>query len=207
MDLVPGAVPTWGPIYPMSAHQLALPDQYLKKMLKQDEISESKLLAGARILFVPKPDGYMRLCMDYGQLNQLTIANKYPLPLITELRDRLAGETIFRKLDLKDGYYLLRIKKGDKWKTAFHTRYGHHEYKVMLFGLVNAPATFQVMMNTSLRKFLDHGVIVYLNDILIYSENKEEHVKPFKKVLAQLEDFDLAVSQQNWFFTSTKSNS
>ena len=136
----------------------------------------------------------MRLCVDYRQLNKLTIANKYPLPLMTELRDRVAGATIFTKLDLKDGYHLLRIKEGDEWKTAFRTRYGHYEYKVMPFGLVNAPATFQAMMNTILRNFLDHGVVVYLDDILIYSKNEEEHVELVKKVLAQLEDYDLAVS-------------
>ena len=101
--------------------------------------------------------------MDYRQLNKLTILNKYPLPLMTELRERQAGATVFTKVDLKDGYHLIRIKKGDEWKTTFWTRYGHYEYKVMPFGLVNAPATFQAMMNTILREFLDHGVVVYLH--------------------------------------------
>ena len=146
-------------------------------MLKQGKISESKSPAGAPILFVPKPDGSMRLCVDYRQLNKLTIANKYPLPLMTELRDRVAGATIFTNPDLKDGSHFLQIKEGDEWKAAFRTRYGHYEYKVMPFGLVNAPATFQAMINTILRKFLDHGVVVYLDDILIYSKNEEEHVE------------------------------
>ena len=110
IDLVPGAVPPWGPIYPMSAHKLDLLDQYLKKMLKQGKISESKSPAGAPILFVAKPDRSMRLSVDYRQLNKITIAKKYLLPLMTELRDRVAGTTIFTKLDLKDGYHLLRIK-------------------------------------------------------------------------------------------------
>ena len=194
IDLVPGAVRPWGPIYPMSAHQLDLLDQYLKKMLKQGKISESKSPAGAPILFVPNPDGSMRLCVDYRQLNKVTITNKYPLPLMRELTDRVAGTTIFTKLDLKDEYHLLRIKEGDEWKRAVRTRYGHYEYKVMPFGLVNAPATFQAMMNTLLRKLLDHGVVVYLDEILIDSKNEEEHVEQVKKVLAQLEDYDLAVS-------------
>ena len=86
---------------------------------------------------------------------------------MTELRQRVAGGTVFTKLDLKDGYHLIRIRKCDEWKTAFLTRYGLYEYKVMLFGLVNAPATFQAMMNTILREFLDHGVVVYFDDILI----------------------------------------
>ena len=157
-------------------------------MLPQGTISESKSPGGAPILFVPKPDGSMRLCVDYRQLNKLTIANKYPLPLMTELRDRVAGAKRFTKQDLKDGYHLLRIKEGDEWKMAFRTRYGHYKYKVMPFGLVNAPATFQAMMNTILRDFLDHMVVFYLDDILIDSENEEEHIVLVKKVLAQLEE-------------------
>jgi len=113
---------------------------------------------------------------------------------VTELRERVAGVTIFTKLDLKDGYHLIRIKKGDEWKTAFRTRYGHYEYKVMPFGLVNAPATLQAMMNTILREFLDHGVVVYLDDILIYSKIMEEHDALVKQVLARLERHDLAAS-------------
>jgi len=132
--------------------------------------------------------------VDYGQLNKLTILNKYPLPLMTELRKRVAGATIFTKHDLKDGYHLIRIKKGDQWKTAFRTRYAHYEYKVMPFGLVNAPATFQAMMNSLLREFVDHGVVVYLDDILIYSKTMEEHKALVKQVLARLECHDLAVS-------------
>ena len=103
IDLVPGAIPPWGPIYPMLAHQLDLLDKYLKKILQQGKISESKSPAGAPILFVPKPDRSMRLCVDYRQLNKLTIANKHPPPLMTELRDRVAVAKIFTKLDLKDG--------------------------------------------------------------------------------------------------------
>ena len=119
---------------------------------------------------------------------------------MTELRDRVAGARNFTKRDLKDGYHLVQIKEGDEWKTAFCTRYGHYEYKVMSFGLVNAPATFEAMMNTILRDFLDHGAAVYLDAILIYSENKEEHIALVKKVLAQLEEYDLAVSSTKSIF-------
>jgi len=158
----------------MSAYQLEELSKYLHKMLAEGKIVHSKSPAGAPILFVPKPDGRLRLCVDYRQLNKLTILNKYPLPLLTDIRERVAGATIFTKLDLKDSYHLIRIKKGDEWKTAFRTRYGHYKYKVMPFGLVNAPATFQAMMNTILREFLDHGVVIYLDDILIYSKTMEE---------------------------------
>ena len=194
IDLVPGGIPPWGPIYPMSAHQLDLLDKYLKKMLQQGTISESKSVAGAPISFVPTQDGSLRLCVDYQQLNKLTIANKYPLLIMTELRDRVARAKIVTKLDLKDGYHVSRIKEGDEWKTALRTRYRHYEYKVMPFGLVNAPATFRAMMNTILRDFLDHRVVDYLDNILIYSENEEEPIALVKKVLAQLEEYDLAVS-------------
>jgi len=119
---------------------------------------------------------------------------------MTQLRERVAGATIFTKLDLKDGYHLIRIKKGDEWKTAFRTRYGHYEYKVMPFGLVNAPATFQAMMNTILREFLDHGVVVYLDDSLIYSKTMEEHEALVKQVLARLERHDLAISLKKSVF-------
>jgi len=132
--------------------------------------------------------------VDYRQLNKLTILNKYPLPLMTELRERVAGATIFTKLDLKDSYHLIRIKKGDEWKIAVCTRYGHYEYKVMPFGLVHAPATFQAMMTTILQEFRDHGVVVYLDNILIYSKTMEEHEALVKQVLARLESHDLAVS-------------
>jgi len=112
---------------------------------------------------------------------------------MTELRERVAGGTILTKLDLKDGYHLIRIKKGGEWKTAFGTRYGHFEYKVMPFGLVNGPVTFQAMMNTILQEFLDHGVVVYLDDILIYSKTMDEQEALVKQVLARLERHDLAV--------------
>jgi len=132
--------------------------------------------------------------VDHQQLNQLTILDKYPLPLMSELRDRVAGATIFTKLDLKDGYHLNRIKKGDEWKTAFRTRYRQYEYKVMPFGLVNAPATSQRMMNKILHEFLDQGVVVYLDDILLYSKTHEEHVAMVRKVLSLLMEHQLAVS-------------
>ena len=200
IDLKEGATLPWGPIYPMSAYQLEERNKYLCKMLAEGKIVPSKSPARAPILFVPKPDGRLRLCLDYRQLNKLTILNKYPLPLMTELRERVAGAMVFTKLDLKDGYHLIRIRKGDEWKTAFRTRYGHYEYKVMPFGLVNAPATFQATMNTILREFLDHGVVVYLDDILIYSKSLDNHRALIKQVLARLERHDLAISVKKSVF-------
>jgi len=147
IDLKPDTQPPWGPIYPLSQKQLEALRKYLDDMLKQGKISPSKSPAGAPILFVPKPDGRLRLVVDYRGLNKVTIHNKYPIPLMTELRDQVRDAQIFTKLDLKDGFHLIRVRKGDEWKTAFRTRYGHYQYRVMPFGLVNAPATFQTMMN------------------------------------------------------------
>ena len=195
-----GATPPRGPIYLMSAYQHEELNKYLEKMLAQRKIFHSKSPAGAPILFVPKPDGKLRLCVDYWQLNKLMILNKYLLLLMTELRESLAGATIFTKLDRKDGYYLICIRKEDEWKTAFRTRYGQSEYKVMPFGLVNVPATFQAMMNHILLEFLDHGVVVYLDNILIYSKNQKEHKVLVKKVLERLEQLDLAVSLKKSVF-------
>jgi len=124
-------------------------------MLKQGKISPRKSPAGAPILFVPKPDGRLRPVVDYRGLNKVTIHNKYPIPLMTELRDQVRDAQMLTKLDLKDGFHLIRVRKGDEWITAFRTRYGHYQYRVIPFGLVNAPATFQTRMNEILREFLD----------------------------------------------------
>ena len=169
-------------------------------MLAQGKIVHSKSPAGAPILFVPKPDGKLRLCVDYHQLNKLTMLNKYPLPLMTKSRERVAGTTIFTKLDLKDDYHLICLRIEDEWKTAFRTRYGHYKYKVMPFGQVNPPATVQAIMNYILCEVLDHGVGVYLYDILIYSKNQKEHKILVKKVLERLEQHDLAVTLKTLVF-------
>ena len=145
------------------------------------------------ILFVSKLHGWgLRLCVNYRGLIKITVKNQYSLPLMDEMRDRVYGSKIFTKIDLKASYNLIRIKEGDEWKTTFHTRYGHFEYLVMPMGLTNAPATFQAFMNDILQEFLDQGMIVYLDDILIYSCNEEEHEALVEKVLQRLMDNDLA---------------
>jgi len=172
----------------------------LIKMLAQGKIVCSESPYGAPILLVPKHDGSLRLCINYRNLNKLTILNKYPLPLMDELRDRVDGANVFTKLDRKDGYPLIRMRKGDEHQRAFRTRYGQYEYKVMPCGHVNAPATFQTMMNKILREFLDHGIVIYLDNILIYLENMEEYIKLVQQVLDWLEQHYLAVSVKKSVF-------
>ena len=164
-------------------------------MLTSGKIRPSKSLAGAPILSVPNKEGRgLRLCVDYRGLNKVTILNQYPLPLMNELRNPVRVAKIFTKLDLKSRYNLICIKEVDKWKTAFRTRYGLFEYKVMPFGLAYAPATFQNMMNEILRDMIDLGVVIYLDDILIYSENKQDHVALVKRVLECHQDHQLAIA-------------
>src|SRR5437016_6230411 len=173
--MVDGKEPPCGPIYTLSEKELEVLREYLDDMLKSGKIRPSKSPAGATILFAPKKEGSgLRLCMDYRGLNKVTILNHYALPLMNELRDRVRGSKIFTKLDLKAGYNLIWIKEGDKWETAFRSRYGHYEYLVMPFGLANAPATFQNMVNDIFRDMIDMGVVIFLDDILIYSESQED---------------------------------
>ena len=126
-------------------------------------------------MFVKKKDGTMRLCIDYRQLNKVTIKNRYPLPRIDDLFDQLQGVSVFSKIDLRSGYHQLKIKKMDIPKTAFRTRYGHYEFLVMPFGLTNALAAFMDLMNRVFHPYLDQFVIMFIDDILVYSKNEDEH--------------------------------
>jgi len=207
INLKEGAEPSLGPMYPMSAHRLNELDKYLKNIREEGKIADSESPYGAPILFLPKPDRSLRLCVDYLNLNKLTILNKYPLPLMDELRDCVAGPKVFMKLYLKDGNHLIRMRKGDEHKTAFRTRYGQYESKVMPFGLGNAPAMFQTMIYKILREFLDHGVVVCLYDILIDCENMEEHIKLVQQVRDRLEQHELAVLLKISYSIKRRANS
>ncbi|GKA38431.1 putative reverse transcriptase domain-containing protein [Tanacetum coccineum] len=138
---------------------------------------------GAPVLFVKKKDGSFRMCIDYRELNKLTIKNRYPLLRIDDLFDQLQGSSVYSKIDLRSGYHQLRIREEDIPITAFRTRYGHYEFQVMPFGLTNAPALFIDLMNRVCKPYLDKFVIVFIHDILIYSINKEEHGEYLKTIL------------------------
>ena len=160
----------------------------LKKQLIELETSSFIRLRnssyGAPVIFVAKKDGTMRMCMDYRALNKITIKGKYPLPVIDDLLDQLAGAQFFTRIDLRSGYHQIRVAEGDIEKAAFRTRYGSYEWLVMSFGLTGAPGPFSRLGNYLFRAFLDEFVIIYtLDDLLIYSKTLEDHVLHVKKVL------------------------
>ena len=191
IKLEPGAtLPNRG-LYRMPPDELKELKKQLDQLLELGLVRPSTSPFGSPVLFVKKKDGSLRLCIDYRGLNKITIKNRYPLPRVDEMLDRLHGATVFSKIDLVSGYFQVRISEEDIPKTAFRTRYGHYEFTVMPFGLCNAPATFQRMMNDILREHLDTFVIVYLDDILIYSKSKEEHAQHLKTVLSLLRQHKL----------------
>jgi hypothetical protein len=160
-------------------------------MLRKGLIRPSASPWGSPVIFVDKRDGTIRLCVDYRKLNDVTIKNKYPLPKIEDLFDQMNGTRVFSKIDLRTGYHQLKVRESDIPKTAFTTRYGLFEYTVMSFGLTNAPAYFMNLMNKVFMKYLDKFVVVFIDDILIYSKNEEEHAEHLRIVLGTLRDHQL----------------
>ena len=204
INLEPDTKAPWGPIYNMSGPELESLRDFLQDMLGKGFIRASNSPAGAPVLFVKKKDGSLRLCVDYRRLNRITIKNRYPLPLINNILDRLGKVKYFTKIDLRSGYNNVRIKGGDEWKTAFRTRYGSFEYLVMPFGLTNAPATFQHFMNDVFKDMTDDFVVVYLDDILIFSDTLEEHWEHVRRVLQRLREYNLhAKPEKSEFFCDT----
>jgi len=201
IDLKEGEIAPWGPIYPLSEYELQTLREWLREMLRTGKIRRSTSPAGSPILFIPKPNGKgLRLGIDYRALNRITIPNRYPLPLIQEPQDRVQGSRWFTKLDLKNGFNLIRIREGDEWKTAFRTRYGLYEFQVIPFGLTNAPSTFQDMMNHVFSDMIDLGLLVYMDDFLIYAKTEEEHDQWVKEVLRRLQENRLAVSPDKYLW-------
>ncbi|KAA0043070.1 reverse transcriptase [Cucumis melo var. makuwa] len=188
IELESGTVPISRAPYRMAPAQLKELKVQLQELLDKGFIRPSVSPWGAPVLFVKKKDGSMRLCIDYRELNKVTVKNRYPLPRIDDLFDQLQGATVFSKIDLQSGYHQLRIKDGDVPKTAFRSRYGHFEFIVMSFGLTNAPAVFMDLMNRVFREFLDTFVIVFIDDILIYSKTEAEHEEHLRMVLQTLRD-------------------
>ncbi|KAL0546240.1 hypothetical protein IC582_016146 [Cucumis melo] len=188
IELEPGTVPISRAPYRMAPAELKELKVQLQELLDKGFIRPSVSPWVAPVLFVKKKDGSMRLCIDYRELNKVTVKNRYPLPRIDDLFDQLQGATVFSKIDLRSGYHQLRIKDEDVPKTAFRSRYGHYEFIVMSFGLTNAPTVFMDLMNRVFREFLDTFVIVFIDDILIYSKTEAEHEEHLRMVLQTLRD-------------------
>ena len=188
IDTVPGASPPYKSIYPLSQKELDTLRKTLDDLLEKGHIRPSKSPYGAPIFFIRKKDGTLRMVIDYRLLNNITIKNRYAIPRIDELMDRLHGAKYFSKIDLASGYHQVRIAESDIHKTAFRTRYGHYEFLVMPFGLTNAPATFQALMQVILTPFLDKFALVYIDDVLIYSKTKTEHFRHIEAVLEKLRE-------------------
>ena len=180
-----------GPIYSLSESELLALREFIDEHLNIGFIRPSNSPFGAPVLFVKKKDGSLRLCVDFRRLNALTRKDKYPLPLISDLLDSPRKAKVFTKIDLRHAYHLVRIAPGDEWKTSFRTRYGSFEWLVMPFGLTNAPAAFQRFLNTIFADLLDVFVVIYLDDILIFSADEKEHVHHVSEVLRRLRQHGL----------------
>jgi hypothetical protein len=191
IELVPGTAPIAQRAYRMNPQELEELKRQLADMLSKGLIRPSASPWGSPVLFVDKRDGTIRLCVDYRKLNEVTIKSKYPLPKIEDLFDQLNGAKVFSKIDLRTGYHQLKVRESDIPKTAFTTRYGLFEYTVMSFGLTNAPAYFMNLMNKVFMKFLDKFVVVFIDDILVYSKTKEEHAEHLWLVLGTLREHQL----------------
>jgi hypothetical protein len=172
IDLVPGTSPISIVSYRMSASELGELKQQLEELLEKQFIRPSVSPWGAPMLLVKKKDGSLRLCVDYRQLNKVTIKNQYPFSRIDDLMDQLVGAEVFNKIDLRLGYHQIRLKAEDISKNAFRTRYGHYEYSVMPFGVSNAPGVFMEYMNRIFHPFLDRLLVVFIDDILVYSKSE-----------------------------------
>jgi len=176
----------YGPIYPLTDKEIKALEKYIKENLKKGFIRKSKSPAGASIFFVLKKNGELRLVVDYRSLNEITIRDSYPLPLIQDMLEHLGKAKIFSKLDLRSAYNLIRIKEGDEYKTAFTCIFGHFEYTVMPFGLKNAPAVFQHFINDVLEDVIEKFEYAYIDDIIIFSKDYNSHIKHVKEILIRL---------------------
>ena len=205
IELVPGEKPSDCKVYPLSPKEQKELDVFLRENLETGRIRPSKSPMASPVFFIKKKDGSLRLVQDYRALNSITIKNKYPLPLISELIETLRGARYFTKLDVRWGFNNVRIKEGDEWKAAFRTNRGLFEPLVMFFGLTNSPATFQTMMNDIFRDLVVEGsVVVYLDDILVFTETIEEHREVTRRVLQILEKHRLFLKPSKCEFERTR---
>ena len=201
-----GAAPISTAPYCMSIPELRELKMQLQVLLDKGYICPNVSPWGAFVLFIREKDGTLRLCIDYCQLNNLTIKNKYTLHLIDDLFDQVQGAKVFSKIDLKSSYHQIRIKEEVIYKIAFRTNYGHYEFVVLPFGLTNAPTTFMSLMHDIFQPYLDKFVLIFIEDILIYSKNQEEHKEHLRIVLQTLRQNQLYAKFRNYDFSKIRSN-
>ncbi|GBG64197.1 hypothetical protein CBR_g40897 [Chara braunii] len=204
IEIEPGSRTPKGAVYRISPRELEELRKQLDELLEKGWIRPSSSPFGAPVLFVPKKKGELRMCIDYRGLNAITVKNAEPLPWINDLLDRVQGAKYFSKIDLKSGYHQMEVHPDDQYKTAVRTRYGHHEFIVMPFGLTNAPATFQRCMNDLFRPWLDIFVVVYLNDILVFSMTLEEHQGHLRQVLEKLREANFKINAKKCDWAKTQ---
>nr|GFA56092.1 putative reverse transcriptase domain-containing protein [Tanacetum cinerariifolium] len=191
IDLIPCAAPVARAPYRLAPPEMKELSEQLKELSDKGFIRPSSSPWGAPVLFVKKKDGSFRMYIDYRELNKLTMKNHYPLPRIDDLFDQLQGSSVYSKIDLRPGYHQLRVREEDVSKTEFRTQYGHYEFQVMPFGLINAPTVFMDLMNRVCKPYLDKFVIVFIDDILIYSKDKKEHEEHLRTILKLLKKEEL----------------
>jgi hypothetical protein len=191
IELTPGTAPVSKRAYRVFGPELVELKKLIDELLEKGYIRPSTSPWVALVLFVEKKDGTKRMCIDYRSLNEVTVKNKYPLPRIEDLFDQLRGASVFLETDLRSGYHQLRIRPSDIPKTTFITKYGLYEFTVMSFGLTNPLAYFMYLMNSVFMDYLDQFVVVSIDDILVYSQNEQEHEEHLRKVLQRLRDCQL----------------
>jgi len=194
IDVKEGFVPRKGKVYPLSREEREEVREFIKEQLQKEYIRPSKSPQTVPVFFVGKKDGKKQMVQDYQYLNEWTIKNNYPLPLISDVLENIGTKKVFTKMDLRWGYNNVRIKKGDEWKATFTTLEGSFKPMVMFFGLTNSPATFQAMMNELLRDLINTGkVVAFINDMIVGTETEEGHDELVAEVIRRLEENDLYV--------------
>ena len=192
IDVKEGFIPRKGKVYPLSREEREEIREFVKEQLRKSYIRLSKSPQTAPVFFVGKKDGKKRMVQDYRYINEWTVKNNYPLPLISDILENIGTKKVFTKMDLRWGYNNVRIKEGDKWKAAFTTLEGSFEPTVMFFGLTNSPATFQVMMNELLRDLINtRKVVAFIDDVIVGTETEEGHDELVVEIIKRMEENDL----------------